>query len=237
MLATGVVAQNEIDPAAVDTLRRMTDYLSTLQGFSVHTENTLEDLLDSGQRIDVDVAASVVVVRPNKLHAKRVGENVSQTFYYDGEALTLYSSTHGVYATEAAPGTLEQMFDVARESFGIVIPASDLIYRNAFAILMENVTAATVVGKPIIGGVTCTHLAFRRPDVDFQVWVADGDRPLPCKYVVTDTSAPEMVSTVTVTSDWKINPDVGADTFEFAPPAGIKEVEFLPRDETSAFGR
>jgi hypothetical protein len=38
-----------VETAATQILQRITDYLGSLQQFSVHTRNTLEDLLDSGQ--------------------------------------------------------------------------------------------------------------------------------------------------------------------------------------------
>ena len=143
---TNVQAQaSSVDPAAVETLRRMTDYTAKLQGFSVHTQNTLEDLLDSGQRIDFDVAADVVVRRPNQLHARRVGELIDQDFYYDGESLTLHSPSDGVYATGPAPKTIEELLDYGREELGLIIPVSDLVYRNSFAILIEDVTSAVVI--------------------------------------------------------------------------------------------
>ncbi|MGA9534943.1 MAG: DUF2092 domain-containing protein, partial [Desulfobacterales bacterium] len=71
-----------VDPAATQTLKRMTDYLGGLQKFSVHTQNTLEDELDSGHRVDLDVSANVIVSRPNKLYAERKGDLVDQVFYY-----------------------------------------------------------------------------------------------------------------------------------------------------------
>ena len=219
-----------VDPAAVEILQRMTDYLSNLQQFSVHTENTLEDLLDSGQRIDFSVAADVVVRRPNRLHAQRAGDLVSQDFFYDGETLTLYNPSDGVYATQPAPGTIEELLDYAREALGIAIPASDLMYRNAFAILIQDVTSAIVVDKATIGGVTCDHLAFSRPDVDFQVWVAEGDQPLPCKYVVTDTSTPVLGSTVTVMSSWNVAPALTDASFKFVAPEGARSITFMPVD-------
>jgi hypothetical protein len=226
-----------VDPTAVETLRRMTDYLSGLEQFSVHTESTLEDQLDSGQRVDFDVAANALVRRPNKLRAARVGELINQVLYYDGESLTLYDPSEGVYATQPAPGTIEEMLDYTRETLGFTIPASDLVYRNAFAILMQDVTSGAVVGKATIEGVVCHHLAFRRPDADFQVWVADGEQPLPCKYVVTDTSTPALISTVTVMSDWNVDPAAPDSEFKFVPPKGAKSIMFMPLDETSAFGR
>ena len=226
-----------VDPAAVETLKKMTDYFSKLEQFTVTTQSTLEDQLESGQRIDYDVAARVAVHRPDKIHAVRLGELISQDFYYDGKSLTLYDPPNGVYASEAAPATIEEMFDFTRETLGLLIPVSDLVYRNAFAILMQYGTSATVVGKAVIGDVTCDHLAFVRPDVAFQVWVADGDQPLPCKYVVTDTSTPQMVSTVTVMSNWNLTPELSDATFNFVAPEGAKAISFVPLDEISEGGR
>jgi hypothetical protein len=217
-----------VDPAAVQILKRMTEYIGSLQQFSVHTQNTLEDLLDSGQRIDFDVAASVVLSRPNKLRAERRGDLVSQAFYYDGKTLTLYNPSDKVYATVPAPATIEGTLDFARASLGLIVPVSDLVYSNAFALLMQDVTSAIVVGKAVIGGVKCDHLAFSRPGVDFQVWVADGGQPLPRKYVVTDTSTPALISVVSVMSDWNVAPGVADARFTFVPPQGAMSITFLP---------
>ena len=151
---------------------------SAFEGSVVGEGRPLEDQLDSGQRIDISVAAEVIVQRPNKLRAERLGELVSQEFYYDGKNLTLFNPTEGYYATQSAPKTVEELLDYAREDLGVVIPVSDLVYGNAFDILMQGVTSAFVVGYSRIGGVNCQHLVFHRPDVDFQIWVAEGDQPL-----------------------------------------------------------
>jgi len=222
-----------VDPTATRILQSMTDYLGSLQQFSVHTQNTLEDLLDSGQRIDVDISASIIISQPNKLRAERKGELLDQIFYYDGKTLTLYNPSAKVFATEPAPATIEEMLDYTRESLGLIIPAADLIYRNAYPLLMQGVTSATVVGKTVIDGAVCNHLAFSRPDVDFQVWVADGDQPLPCKYVVTDTSTPALISISTVMSDWNVAPAVTDASFTFAPPEGAMAITFMPLDASS----
>ena len=231
IISTEVRAQAPaVDPAAVQILKRMTDYLGSLKQFSMHTQINIEDLLASGQRIDEDVAASVIVSRPNKLRAERRGGLIDAAFYYDGKTLTLYNGSAGVYATEPAPGTIEGLLDYARESLGLIIPASDLVYRNAFQLLMQDVTFATVVGKAVIGKVKCDHLLFSRPGVDFQVWVAERGRPLPCKYVVTDRGNPGRVSITTVASDWNVAPAAADARFTFVPPKGAKRITFMPLD-------
>jgi hypothetical protein len=226
-----------VDPAAVRILEQMTDYLGSLKQFSLHTQTTLEDLLDSGQRVDFDISANVIVSRPNKLYAERRGDLIDQVFYYDGKTLTLHNPSDMVYATETAPGTVEGLLDFARESLGITVPAADLVYRNAFLLLMEDVNFAKVVGKAFIGGIKCDHLVFSRPGVDFQVWVAEDGRPLPYKYVVTDTGIPALLSVTTVMSHWNVAPGVADSSFTFVPPQGAKKIAFLPPQTGSGNSR
>ena len=224
-----------VDPAATQILKRMTDYLVGLQQFSVHTQNTLEDVLDSGQRVDLDVSASVIVSRPNRLRAERKGGLLDQVFYYDGRELTLYNPSHKVYATVAAPDKIEGMLNFVRESLGLLVPASDLIYSDAYVLLMEDVSSAIVVGKAVIDGVSCDHLAFSRPGVDFQVWVADGGPPLPHKYVVTDTATPARLSVTTVISNWDVAPAVSDASFSFVPPPDARAIAFMRLDAANEF--
>lgn len=224
-----------IDPAAVETLKSMTSYMSTLQKFSVHTDNTLESLLDNEQRIDFDISAGMVIRRPNKIRAERVGEETEQSFFYDGESLTMHVETNAgiMYASVPAPATIEELIDFAREDLGIILPVSDLVYRNAQSIIMKGVTSAMVVGETVIGDMACRHLAFRRPDIDIQVWVATDGAPLPCKYVVTDTSSPANVSIVSVMSDWNLSPVATDAMFRYIPAEQAKSIPFLPLDSGS----
>ena len=219
---------DKVDPAATQILQKMTDYLGSLKQFSVHTQTTLEDVLDTGHRVDFDISADVIISRPNRLHAERKGDLIDQVFYYDGKTLTLHNPSDNVYATEPAPGTIEKLLDFTRESLGLTVPVADLVYRNAFGLLIQDVNFAKVIGKAVIGGVKCDHLVFSRPGVDFQVWVADGGQPLPYKYVVTDTGTPALLSVTTVMSNWNVAPAVAASRFTFVPPQEAKRISFMP---------
>jgi hypothetical protein len=219
---------DKVDQTATQILQKMTDYLGSLKQFSVHTQTTLEDLLESGHRVDFDISANVIISRPNKLHAERKGDLIDQVFYYDGKTLALHNPSDKVYAAEPAPGTIEELLDYTRESLGLTVPVADLVYRNAFGLLIQDVNFAKVVGKAIIGGVKCDHLVFSRPGVDFQVWVADGGQPLPIKYVVTDTGTPELLSVTTVMSNWNVAPAVADSRFTFVPPQEAKRIAFMP---------
>jgi hypothetical protein len=84
-----------------------------------------------------------------------------------------------------------------------------------------------VVGKVVIGGVPCEHLLFSRPGVDFQIWIAEGSRPWPHKYTVTDTSTPALLSITTVLSDWNTSPAAYDAQFRFVPPKDTQAIRFL----------
>jgi hypothetical protein len=226
-----------VDPAALQILKSMTDHLDGLGQFTLAVQSEIEDLHGSGHRVDYDLRARVAVKRPNKLLAVRTGEMMSQSFFYDGKTLTLYNPGEKVYATQQAPATIEGAVTLARETIGIVFPAADLVYRNAYPLLTKDLTVAAVVGKAVIDGATCVHLLFSHPGADFQVWVEEGKRPLPRKYVVTQTDTPALLSVSATLSDWNETPAVNDAQFAFVPPAGTSETRFIPYGTTATAGR
>jgi hypothetical protein len=223
-----------VDPEAEKVLRRSMDYLAGLHQFSADTQNTLGAVLASGQKIEFDATASLIVQRPDKLRAERKGELLNQVFYYDGKTLTLYNPSDNLYATVAAPRTLERMMDFARSSLDIFAPAGDLLYRNAFELLMQDVTSGFVVGKAELGGAVCDHLAFSGKQVDWQIWVEEGDQPLPRKYVITSKLVIGWPQYTVLMDNWNVAPAAPASQFSFVPPAGAKKVDFLPLAGSSA---
>lgn len=217
----------EIDKEAVEVFRKGMAYLSKQERFSVNVQGNLEDIHVSGHRVDYEIASSILVNRPDKFHTERHGDLYNQVFYYDGSTFTQYNPLEKVYATVAAPGTIEEMLHYARDTYGINAPAADLVYGNAFELLMDEVQHAEIIGKEIIGNVLCDHLLFIRPGVDFQIWIADDGNPLIYKYVVTDTATPELLAFTIVMRDWNISPEVAEGIFDFSAPQDAQKIEFL----------
>jgi len=149
----------------------------------------------------------------------------------------LYNPSAKVYATKPAPDTIEKMIDFARETVGILLPSADLLYRNAFPLLMQDVTLAVVVGKTAVGGVKYDHLLFSRPGVDFQVWIAEGKKPWPARYIVTETGTPALLSITTVLRDWNLAPAVDDARFNFVPPKGAQAISFMPLETAGGSNR
>ncbi len=217
-----------IDPQAEKLLKTSMAFLAAQKRFTVDTRNTIEVVLTSGQKLQFGTAATGSVQRPNKLRAERKGDLVDQLFLYDGKSLTLYNPGQKYYATVAAPGTVEQMLDFARTSLDIIAPGSDLLYANAYEVLMENVTSGFVVGKSVVEGARCDHLAFRGAGVDWQIWIQEGAQPLPRKWVITSTDIAGSPQFEVVMTKWNLAPQFGEKTFAFTPGKGARKVDFLP---------
>lgn len=228
-LSQPVLAQPEgITPQAETLLRASTDFLASQQRFSLDTSSTIEVVLASGQKIQFDHTATQSIQRPNKLRAERTGDLVDQVFYYDGETLTLHNPSQNYFATVAAPDTLEAMLDFAREKLDVVAPAGDLLFKDSFNVLTQDVTSGFVVGKGVVDGVRCDHLAFRAPHVDWQIWIEEGERPLPRKLVITTRDMLNEPQFTVIATNWNLEPSFTDATFSFTPPKGAQRVEFLP---------
>jgi hypothetical protein len=218
-----------VAPEAKQILKASTDFLASQQRFTADTRNTLEIVLKSGQKIEFNSTGHQFVHRPNKLRSERSGDLVEQVFVYDGKSLTLYQPQAKVYAQVAAPGTLEEMLDFARTKYDVVAPFGDLLFKNAYDILMDGVTEGLVVGKAVIEGVVCDHLAFRAPDLDWQIWIQEGAQPLPRRIVITTLDLPNAPQFAVTVARWNLEPTFDAQTFMFTPQAGMQQIELLPR--------
>ncbi len=231
--ASASAETSNADADALKVLKKMTDYLGGLENFSMHTENSFEDVLDSGQKIQYDFASSVVIQRPDKLRAERMDGDVSQLLVYDGETLSVYQGAQDFFAVITAPDNLDDALSFSRDALDLVPPAGDMVYTNAYELLTAGVTSGFVVGKAVIGGVSCTQLAFTTPVVDWQVWVADGGKPLPVKYVLTTRDDPAQPQFIALISNWNTDPMIPDGLFDLKVPATATEIEFVRIDVES----
>ena len=223
-----------IEPQAEKLLRKMSDYLAGRQQFSLTAESTIEVVLTSGQKIQFESPATLTISRPNKLRAHRRSDIANQEFFYDGKTLTLYSPKENVYATTDAPSTLDEMLDFSREKLDLIAPAAELLYKNAAEKMLKESTSGFVVGPSVVAGVKSTHLAFRGADVDWQIWIQDGDKPLPRKFILTSKKVAGEPQFSVLIRSVDLAPKLTDRDFTFAPPKGAKKINFLLLTSESA---
>jgi hypothetical protein len=234
-------AERRVDPEADRLLRQMFEYLDSLPAFTVEARNTEEIILINGQKLDFEASSHVTVHRPNRVRSQRIGVLDEVDFYYDGTAITLHvkDGDFDYYATAPVPDDLDGALDALREGLSLEIPGADLLYTDAYAGMTWDLTEARYIGLESLGRVRAHHLAFRTPSIDFQLWVGDGDQPLPYRYIITTkwtTGAPQFGIEF---SDWNVSPQIEEATFTFTPPPGARQIEFaaMPASDAAAWIR
>ena len=220
------VDKPRIEPKADDILKKACSCLADLKQFGVKVEECFDEMNDSGQKIQLSNRREVLVRRPNCLFARSVGDTTNRLFYYDGKALALFDPDAKVYATNEAPATIDSLFDFLDEKLGFTIPTSDLLFSDPYKVLTEHVEAGEYIGLHHVGEKKCHHLAFQQRQIDWQLWVDTGDKPLPLKFLLTYRRMPGEPQFATV-FDWDVSAKVAEDAFTFKPPADAKKIEFL----------
>jgi len=216
-------AGRAIDPVADKMLRQMTDYLAGLQSFEVRSSAIDEVVLTSGQKLQVASDSRVSVERPNRLRSEQLGAASRMGFFYDGKTMTLTCRANNTYATAPAPPTIDGAIDEARKQFQIEAPGADLLFSRPYEVLTEQVTAGRFIGRETVNGVAVNHLAFEGEDVDWQIWIQEGQQPLPLRFVIVSKKVKGQPEFTVQLSDWKPQAKLDDSTFEFKAPAGAKQ--------------
>jgi hypothetical protein len=209
---------------AKNLVKKMSDYLASQKTFSFDFDTNLEVVSKQNQKIGLASSGAVTVERPDKILATRKGGFENVEFVSDGKTVTLLGKDANVYAQVESPGTIDQLVDVLRDKYHRPVPAADLLMSNVYDQLMPQVVDAKDLGSGVIGGVECDHLAFRTKEVDWQIWIAQGDRPYPCRYLITSTQitgAPQYTINI---RGWKTGTQVASTRFTLTPPAEAKKM-------------
>ncbi len=184
-LGTTVEGQGGIDPKAAEVLESMSAYMTGLNQFTYTASNTQDVVIAGNQTLTMFADSKVSVKRTNRVRSDRTGDMGKLQFYYDGQTLTLNGQSDGYYAQHEFGQNLDGMLEHIRDELGLEVPGADLLYDNPADELLEAAESGIYLGTVEVNGEMCHHLAFRTPDVDWQIWIETGDRPLPRRYSVT----------------------------------------------------
>jgi hypothetical protein len=215
---------------ARNLLKAMSDYMAAQKAISFQYETNLEIVTKDKQKLGLASSGKVTLNRPDKIRITRTGGFADVEFLFDGKTLTLLGKTANLYAQLEVPGTIDHLIDELRDKYRRPAPGADLLLSNVNDKLMATVVNVKDLGSGVIGGVECDHLAFRTKEVDWQIWIAQGSRPYPCRYVITSIKVAQAPQYSITIRDWKTGDEVGSEDFSFknATSATKKDVADLP---------
>ena len=226
-VASPLLAQDKIDPAAVASLKRMSDTLAGAKSLTFRSKAVFELPANTGQFITMFSSGEIALRRPDKLHASLGGDAPPFDFYYDGSTVTAFAPATDVYSTKPAPPTLDAMLTGMQQETGIKFATAPLLYSDPYSVLTKGLFSAVVVGPAKVEDTTCEHLAFRSPGVNWEIWLEPDSRALPRRIAVTFTDRPGLPRTLVEFSRWNLHPWFLCDSkFEFRKPASARELPF-----------
>lgn len=212
-------------PEAKKLLKAMSDYLAAQKALSFSYDANLQVVTNTEQKLGLASSGTVILSRPDKVHTTRSGGFVESEALFDGKTLTLMGKNVNKYTQVEMSGTVDQLIDELKDKHGLPLPAADLLMTNAYDELMQGVYDSKDLGSGVINGHECDSLAFRKDDVDFQIWVAHGDQPYPCRLAITSRQvkgAPEYTVQI---RDWKSGDAVMLGDFAFKNPTNAEKID------------
>ena len=215
------------DAKAIEVLEQMVAYKSTLDQVVITGVTSMDARLDAGLMVSNSEEISVSINRPGSMRITNFDGEATKGLYFHDGTLTFFNSENMLYAQADIPEEIDAAMEFAMDELDIEAPLMDLIYQDAGSrLLSSDATILYLVDKARVGGADCHHLAIRGPEVDIQLWIEEGDRPLPRQFMFTskwEGGSPRFIANLS----WETDPNFDPDFFEFKAPEGATKIRFI----------
>ena len=235
--AANVAAETPSQAEARSILMKMANFLASTQTFSVKLRGGSDAVQASGQEIEFGEYRTITMSRPNRLRVEGERSDGTKTLVtLTGKDIVLVDLTSKVYATTPQPGPIDDSIVYFVRDLGMRLPLAALFLSRLPSDLQDRVRSVDYVEKTSISGVACHHIAARGDTVDYQFWIADGDKPLPQRIVLTYKKAVGQPQYRAQFMDWNLEPKIDDATFSGRVPDGLQKIAFaaqLPHRPTA----
>jgi len=227
-------ADPEMWPAAADSeqladaaLLRMATDLAGAQRFQVDITASYDTVQSDGQKIEFGEKRQLFVERPSLLLSEtHYSDGAVDYLLFDGERISISNTRQKVYARAPQPGDIDATLKYFLGGLNMRLPLA-IMLMSSFPEEIENrVLEIALVEETDFLGEPAQHLAGRTRDVDFQIWISKGKRPVPLRVVLTYRQVPGQPQFRADFSNWKFNPSFLQRMFRFEPQPGARELPF-----------
>ncbi|MEE1609788.1 DUF2092 domain-containing protein [Microvirga sp. CF3016] len=221
---TGAPAAWAAEGEAQIILKLMADYVSRQENLSLKYDADVEVVTPAVEKIQFSASGDIALSRPNRFRVSRTGGYADVELISDGSNVTVFDRGGNRFAQVPAASSFDEVVDRLRTEAPLELPGADLLLSKPYEELMAGVLEAKHIGRGVVEGVECEHLAFRNLDTDWQIWVEVGERPVPRKYVITSKAVGGAPQYTLRLRDWKTGVSPASDAFAFKPPVGANGV-------------
>lgn len=212
---------------ASDYLRAMSAYLEKQKAYTFHAEIEFDEVLPGGPKIRLAGALDMAVARPGSLHADYRDDVMDRLSWFENGRVTIIDPMGNTYAQVSVPKDIDGMVAKLERVYGMTLPLAELAESDPYAVLTRGVEHADYVGVHNVEGVFCHHVVLRRKDMNLQILIEVGDKPLPRKLVFEYPNRPGAPQYTASITEWSFDAPK-AEVFVPKIPKGAGKVEFLP---------
>lgn len=215
-----------VEPRATEILNAALKHIAGAPSLTLRAEVVSETVLPSGMKLQYPGTLEVTLRRPDRLLYRLDSEQHRVASWYDGKVFTLLDSDKNVCASTAVPKGLGPLFDDMAARLGFRPPLSALLREDNVGAFTRGIESGFYVGRGVVGGTACHHLAFRQQNVDLQLWVAEEGAPLVKRIVITRKNLAAMPQRAYTVTAWDFGADIADAVFNFEPPPNVVRCEF-----------
>lgn len=205
----------------------MSGYLASLPGMQVTLLGSYDVVQPNGQKIEFHELRQLALARPDRLRVRHVrSDGAEDLLVFDGKTISVLDGDAGVYAQAPQPGALDDAIVYFVRDLGMQLPLARLFTTRAPKELGGRLRDLVYVERTAVLAVPVHHVAGRGDGVDVQLWIAEGDQPLPVRIVLTYVNEPGQPQFRAQFVDWKIAPPDDPGAFQFSAPPDARRVAF-----------
>ncbi len=225
----GAIAQDvnpNIDPKAAGILQEMSYLMGSQYEYTFKADIMYDDLLDSRQKVQYNAEETVFIKKPDKFYVGYVSDLGGYKLWYDAGQATLLEVPTNDFSLATLPASVDQALNKLKEQYQFTPALSELLFINTYKVMTANVITGAYFGLSNVFGAKCHHLLFVEKDIDWQIWIEEGKRPVPRKLVITYKNLPGSPQFIAVFKDWIFGKPITNFAFKPDIPNVNSRVEF-----------
>ena len=225
--ASAPAVRTESQKLASDKLMEMAKFLSRQEKFSATLRVGYEVPQANGQKIEFGEIRDLAVQRPNRVRmSEQASDGRGNIMVFDGKTITLLDGETGKYAQVPQPGDIDHTVVYYIRDLKMRLPLAPLLMAHFPEEMQSRIESVDYVERTTILGEPAHHIAARTANIDFQVWIVDGKRPLPLRIVLNYRNEAGHPQFWVQFSKWNLAPQFAKSTFEFKAPKGAEQILF-----------
>jgi len=192
---------------------------------------TFDDVPLPDTKVQYSGSMEVQLRRPDRLRMTYQDDLTARELWLDGSMVTILGPAENLWAATTAESTIDETLRMLATDYGLSLPLDDLFSSDPHSVLMGNVKADRYMGLHDVNGVACHHLIFGQENVNWQVWIEAGPKPLVRKVVITYKTLPMAPQFAVEVTGWDLNPTLSDSRFQPEIPDDAGKIDFLAVEE------